>query len=56
MSYDEATDHAESDEVICTCSWRPVMSTMTLDELDGAFQNGVIHEGTYLWQEGATGW
>jgi len=57
MSYDEATDHTESDDVI----WHVQLASgdvdlMTLDELDGAFQKGVIHEGTYLWQEGATGW
>ncbi len=57
MSYDEAMDQTESDEVI----WHVQLASgdvelMTLDELDGAFQNGVIHEGTFLWQEGATGW
>jgi len=57
MSYNEATDHTESDSDL----WHVQLASgevclMTLELLDDAFQTGVIHENTYLWQEGATGW
>jgi hypothetical protein len=58
MSYTEAIDVTEeSDEDL----WHVQLASgdvclMTLEQLDDAFQTGVIHENTYLWQEGATGW
>src|SRR3954471_13529925 len=57
MSYNEASDLTESDEDI----WHVQLGSgdvclMTLEQLDDAFQTGVIHENTYLWQEGASGW
>ena len=57
MSYNEASDLTEGDEDI----WHVQLGSgdvclMTLEQLDDAFQTGVIHENTYLWQEGATGW
>jgi len=57
MSYYEATDQTESEDD----QWHVQLASgevclMTLDQLDEAFQNGVIHENTYLWQEGSAGW
>jgi hypothetical protein len=58
MSYYEANDHtSETDDDL----WHVQLQSgdvclMTLDQLDDAFQTGVISENTYLWQEGATGW
>jgi hypothetical protein len=60
MSYYEATDQTTTDTDDDDL-WHVQLASgevclMTLDELDDAFQTGVIHENTYLWQEGATGW
>jgi hypothetical protein len=57
MSYYEATDPTPADDDL----WHVQLASgdvclMTLDQLDDAFQTGVISENTYLWQEGATGW
>ncbi len=57
MSDYEATDQTADDSDL----WHVQLASgdvclMTLDELDDAFQTGVISENTYLWQEGATGW
>src|SRR6266513_478514 len=57
MSYDEAMDQTATDDDV----WHVQLASgdvclMTLDQLDDAFQTGVISENTYLWQEGATGW
>ena len=57
MSYYEATDQTANDSDL----WHVQLASgdvclMTLDQLDDAFQSGVISENTYLWQEGATGW
>jgi hypothetical protein len=57
MSYYEATDQTESDDDL----WHVQLASgdvllMTLEELDDSFQNGVINENTFLWQEGATNW
>jgi hypothetical protein len=57
MSYYEATDQTPTDDDL----WHVQLASgdvclMTLDQLDDAFQTGVISENTYLWQEGATGW
>jgi hypothetical protein len=57
MSYYEATESTPADDDL----WHVQLASgevcmMTLDQLDDAFQNGVISENTYLWQEGATGW
>jgi len=56
MSEYEATDQTEDSDL-----WHVQLASgdvclMTLDQLDDAFQTGVISENTYLWQEGATGW
>jgi hypothetical protein len=57
MSDYEAIEPVESDDDL----WHVQLGSgdvvmMTLEELDDAFQGGSIHENTYLWQEGATGW
>jgi hypothetical protein len=57
MSEYEATDQTANDSDL----WHVQLASgdvclMTLDQLDDAFQTGVISENTYLWQEGATGW
>ncbi len=57
MSYYEAIDQTPSDDDL----WHVQLASgevclMTLDQLDDAFNTGVISENTYLWQEGATGW
>ena len=57
MSYIEATDPTPADDDL----WHVQLASgdvclMTLDQLDDAFQTGVVSENTYLWQEGATGW
>jgi hypothetical protein len=56
MSEYEATDQTADSDL-----WHVQLASgdvclMTLDQLDDAFQTGVISENTYLWQEGATGW
>src|SRR6476660_9595446 len=55
MSYYEASSPAESD------LWHVQLAsgevcTMTLDLLDDAFQDGIINEQTYVWQEGGSDW
>ena len=55
MSYYEATDNTDSD------LWHVQLAsgevcTMTLDLLDDAFQDGIISEQTYVWQEGSSDW
>jgi hypothetical protein len=55
MSYYEASSPAESD------LWHVQLAsgevcTMTLDLLDDAFQDGIIDERTYVWQEGTPDW
>jgi hypothetical protein len=55
MSYYDGTDSAESD------LWHVQLAsgevcTMTLDLLDDAFQDGIINEQTYVWQEGSPDW
>lgn len=55
MSYHEATDPADRD------LWHVQLAngevcTMTLDLLDDAFQDGIINEQTYVWQEGSPDW
>ncbi len=59
MSYYEATDQTEAETE--NELWHVQLASgdvcmMTLEQLDDAFQTGVISENTYLWQEGATGW
>src|SRR6478609_2871672 len=55
MSYYEATDNTDSD------LWHVQLAsgevcTMTLDLLDDAFQDGIITEQTWVWQEGSSDW
>jgi hypothetical protein len=55
MGYYDATDSADSD------LWHVQLAsgevcTMTLDLLDDAFQDGIINEHTYVWQEGSPDW
>src|SRR5260221_11380366 len=55
MGYYEATDSTDSD------LWHVQLAsgevcTMTLDLLDDAFQDGIINEQTYVWQEGSPDW
>src|SRR6185436_10735447 len=57
MSYIEATGATPADDDL----WHVQLASgdvclMSLEQLDDAFQTGVISENTYLWQEGATGW
>jgi hypothetical protein len=57
MSDYEGTEHTESDDDL----WHVQLGSgdvclMTLEQLDEAFQGGVINENTYLWQEGSSGW
>jgi hypothetical protein len=59
MSYYEATDQTEAETE--NELWHVQLASgdvcvMSLEQLDDAFQTGVISENTYLWQEGATGW
>jgi len=55
MGYYEATDSTDSD------LWHVQLAsgevcTMTLDLLDDAFQDGIINEQTWVWQEGSNDW
>ncbi len=55
MSYYEATATTDSD------LWHVQLAsgevcTMTLDLLDDAFQDGIINEQTFVWQEGSPDW